>query len=96
MLEPRFTTELLAGVLSIPPAKSLLRRHLSLHIKDLLGPDVIASKREVESQPNFQPLSPTAKAKQPKKGQFSLNTLKRKKSKAEMDFGDMICPFKQE
>ena len=58
--------------------------------QDLLGPDVIQGKREAENEPNFQPLSPTAKAKHPKKGQF---TLKRKKSKAEMDFEDMVCPF---
>jgi len=90
VLEKRFTAELLAGVLSIPSSKTLLRRHLSLHIKDLLGPDVIQEKREAESQPNFQPLSPTSKAKQPKKGQF---TLKRKKSKSEMDFEDMVCPL---
>ena len=31
--EKRFTAEILAGILSIPPAKTLLRRHLSLHIK---------------------------------------------------------------
>eukprot|EP00092_Neocalanus_flemingeri_P002953 GFUD01003158.1.p1 GENE.GFUD01003158.1~~GFUD01003158.1.p1 ORF type:complete len:836 (+),score=169.21 GFUD01003158.1:155-2662(+) len=90
VLEKRFTAELLAGVLSIPSSKTLLRRHLSLHIKDLLGPDVIQEKREAENQPNFQPLSPTSKAKQPKKGQF---TLKRKKSKSEMDFEDMVCPL---
>ena len=41
VLEKRFTAELLAGVLSIPSSKTLLRKHLSLHIKDLLGPDVI-------------------------------------------------------
>ena len=56
----------------------------------MLGPEVIQGKREAETEPNFQPLSPTAKAKHPKKGQF---TLKRKKSKAEMDFDDMVCPF---
>ena len=31
--ERRFTAEILAGILSIPPSKTLLRRHLSLHIK---------------------------------------------------------------
>jgi len=90
VLEKRFTAELLAGVLSIPASKTLLRRHLSLHLKDLLGPDVIQEKREEEGQPNYQPLSPSSKAKQPKKSQF---TLKRKKSKSEMDFEDMVCPL---
>ena len=31
--EKKFTAEILAGILSIPPSKTLLRRHLSLHIK---------------------------------------------------------------
>ena len=69
---------------------SLSRRHISLHFKDLLGPDMIQEKRLAESEPNFQPLTPTSKAKQPKRGQF---TLKRKKSKAELDFEDMVCPL---
>ena len=34
--EKKFTSEILAGILSIPPSKTLLRRHLSLHIK--VGP----------------------------------------------------------
>ena len=37
----RFTAELLASLLSIPTSKSLLRRHLSIHVKALLGPDAI-------------------------------------------------------
>jgi hypothetical protein len=90
VMEKRFTAELLASLLSIPGSKSLLRRHISLHFKDLLGPDMIQEKRLAESEPNFQPLTPTSKAKQPKRGQF---TLKRKKSKAELDFEDMVCPL---
>ena len=37
--EKKFSAEILAGILSIPPSKTLLRRHLSLHIKvnDSLG-----------------------------------------------------------
>ena len=31
--EPLFTSELLAALLSIPPAKTLLRRHLNLHFR---------------------------------------------------------------
>ena len=31
--EKKFSAEILAGILSIPPSKTLLRRHLSLHIK---------------------------------------------------------------
>jgi len=89
--ETKFTADLLASLLSIPSSKTLLRRHLSLHFKDLVGSDTIQEKRSAETEPNFQPLTPTAKAKQqPKKGQF---TLKRKKSKSEMDFEDMVCPL---
>jgi len=90
VFEKRFTAELLASLLSIPNSKTLLRRHLSIHVKALLGQEVIMEKRTAELEPNFQPLTPTSKAKQPKKGQF---TLKRKKSKTEMDFEDMICPL---
>ena len=53
---------------------------------------MIQEKREAEAEPNFQPLSPTAKAKHPKKSHHQF-TLKRKKSKSEMDFEDMVCPF---
>ena len=90
VFEKRFTAELMASLLSIPNSKTLLRRHLSIHVKALLGQDVIMEKRTAELEPNFQPLTPTSKAKQPKKGQF---TLKRKKSKTELDFEDMICPL---
>jgi hypothetical protein len=34
--EPRFTADLLAGLLSIPSSKTLLRRHLSLRFNDLV------------------------------------------------------------
>jgi len=90
VFEKRFTAELMASLLSIPNSKTLLRRHLSIHVKALLGQEVIMEKRTAETEPNFQPLTPTSKAKQPKKGQF---TLKRKKSKTELDFEDMICPL---
>jgi len=89
--EDRFTAELMASLLSIPTSKSLLRRHLSLHFKDLVGPDVIQNKRTAENSPEHQPLTPNSRAKHSKKGQF---TLKRKKSKAEVDFEDMLCPLK--
>lgn len=63
MFENRFTAELLADLLSIPPSKSLLRRHLGTHFKELLGRDVIQSKREAETTLGFQPLNLTAKIK---------------------------------
>lgn len=63
MYEHRFTSELLADLLSIPPSKTLLRRHLGTHFKELLGRDVIQLKRETESTLGFQPLTLTAKIK---------------------------------
>nr|CAD7442393.1 unnamed protein product [Timema bartmani] len=88
--EPRFTADLLASLLSIPPSKTLLRRHLSTHFKELLGRDCIQEKREAETTLGYIPLSATTKIKIAKKSQF---TLKRKKSKSELDFGDLVCPL---
>lgn len=61
--EPRFTAELLASLLSIPPSKTLLRRHLSTHFKELLGKEAIQSKRQAEAALGHAPLTPTAKIK---------------------------------
>ncbi|XP_024884367.1 liprin-beta-2 isoform X4 [Temnothorax curvispinosus] len=88
--EGRFTSELLATLLSIPPAKTLLRRHLTTHFNQILGREVVQQKREMETTLGFVPLTLTARLKVPKKSQF---TLKRKKSKNEMDFGNLVCPL---
>ncbi|CAL1684710.1 unnamed protein product [Lasius platythorax] len=88
--EGRFTSELLATLLSIPPVKTLLRRHLTTHFNQILGREVVQHKREIESTLGFVPLTLTARLKVPKKSQF---TLKRKKSKNEMDFGNLVCPL---
>lgn len=61
--EDRFTDELLADLLSIPSTKSLIRRHLCTHFKDLLGKDIIQSKRKAETTLGYQPLTLTAKIK---------------------------------
>ena len=92
VLEPRFGDELLATLLSIPAGKTLLRRHLSIHFKDLVGKDVVGEKRAAEQDSSSAALTPTAKAKQRQMGQF---TLKRKKSKSQMDYTDLVCPFAQ-
>ncbi|KAG7201072.1 hypothetical protein KM043_017615 [Ampulex compressa] len=88
--EGRFTSELLATLLSIPPAKTLLRRHLTTHFNQLLGREVVLHKRETEAILGFIPLTLTARLKIPKKSQF---TLKRKKSKTEVDYGNLVCPL---
>ncbi|XP_031341402.1 uncharacterized protein LOC116169452 isoform X2 [Photinus pyralis] len=90
VLEDKFTSELLATLLNIPPGKTLLRRHLNTHFKELLGKDIIQEKRESEGTLGYIPLTPSAKLKVTKKSQFSL---KRKKSKGEVDYGDLVCPL---
>lgn len=91
LLEPKFTADLLASLLSIPANKTLLRRHLNLHFQDLVGKETISAKRLAEQDPNYIPLTPTAKAKtKVSGGQF---TLKRKKSKSTFDYDDLLCPF---
>lgn len=61
--ESRFTSELLATLLSIPPAKTLLRRHLTTHFNQILGREVVQQKREIESTLGFVPLTLTARLK---------------------------------
>ncbi|XP_056632036.1 uncharacterized protein LOC130442070 isoform X2 [Diorhabda sublineata] len=90
VLEPKFNAELMASLLSIPPGKTLLRRHLNTHFIELLGKDIIQEKREIESTMGYIPLTPSLKLKVTKKSQFSL---KRKKSKGEADYGDLVCPL---
>ncbi|XP_053600468.1 liprin-beta-1 isoform X2 [Plodia interpunctella] len=90
LLEPRFTAELLAALLNIPANKTLLRRHLTQRFNDLLGREVIQQKRNAEQTLGYQPLTATTKYKVPKKSQFSL---KRKKSKDELDTCDLVCPL---
>ena len=74
LLEPRFTADLLATLLSIPSSKTLLRRHLSIHFKELVGKDTISAKRLAEQDPNYIQLTPTAKAKTKSSGQFTLKS----------------------
>ena len=61
--EPRFTSELLATLLSIPPAKTLLRRHLTTHFNQIVGREVVQQKREMENTLGFTPLTLTARLK---------------------------------
>ncbi|XP_058129735.1 liprin-beta-1 isoform X2 [Anopheles coustani] len=94
IFEVKFTAELFADLLSIPASKTLLRRHLATHFKDLLGRDIIQVKREAENTLGFQPLTISSKIKTPKKSQFSL---KRKKSAKGGQLGeewsDYVCPM---
>ncbi|XP_065078327.1 uncharacterized protein LOC135701450 isoform X9 [Ochlerotatus camptorhynchus] len=91
MFEVKFTAELLAELLSIPPSKTLLRRHLATHFKELLGRDIIQVKRDAENTLGFQPLTLAAKIKTPKKSQFSLK--RKKSSKGGDEWSDYVCPM---
>ncbi|XP_028894504.1 liprin-beta-2 isoform X2 [Zeugodacus cucurbitae] len=93
LYEQRFTADLLADLLSIPPSKTLLRRHLATHFKELLGRDIIQNKRDVESTPGYQPLTITSKIKPPKKTQFSLKRRKSNKGSGDVDWTDYVCPM---
>ncbi|QQP40203.1 Uncharacterized protein FKW44_014180, partial [Caligus rogercresseyi] len=72
---------LLASILSIHSSKTLLRRHLSIRFKELVGNDVMGQKRS--SKAESVALTPTTKAKFPS----------REKSKSLFDYDDLICPF---
>ena len=100
LYEPRFDDVLLADLLSIPANKTLLRRHLSIHFKEVVGRDTMQKKRtsghaEASSGHSHNtPLTPTSKAKsKSRQGTTGAFTLRRKKSKSHFDYGDLVCPF---
>jgi hypothetical protein len=88
--DPTFTAESLAEVLQIPPHKTLLRRHLTTHFNNILGPEIISYKRELLSQPNVTFLSPTLRIRLVKKG-FSLGR-KRDKNIIYVEPEYPVCP----
>ncbi|EDW70310.1 liprin-beta-2 [Drosophila virilis] len=93
LYEDRFNADLLADLLSIPPSKSLLRRHLAMHFKELVGRTIIHSKRDAEAAPGYLPLTITAKLKPPKRSQFTLKRRKSSKGQNEVDWTDLVCPM---
>lgn len=93
VFEVKFTAELLAELLSIPPSKTLLRRHLATHFKELLGREIIQVKRDAENTLGFQPLTLAAKIKTPKKSQFSLKRKKSSKGVTGDEWSDYVCPM---
>lgn len=93
LYEERFNADLLADLLSIPPSKSLLRRHLAMHFKELVGRSIIHCKRDAEAAPGYLPLTITAKLKPPKRSQFTLKRRKSAKGQTEVDWTDLVCPM---
>ncbi|XP_054154536.1 liprin-beta-2-like isoform X3 [Oppia nitens] len=87
--ELAFNADLFATLLSIPNSKTLLRRHISIKFKQLVGNDLCRAKRDHENQPNYVPLIVGAKVKVYKKGQFTL----KKKRKADVEYDDYVCPI---
>ncbi|XP_032223134.1 liprin-beta-1 isoform X2 [Nematostella vectensis] len=90
ILEPRFTPETLAALLSIPSTKTLLRRHLASHFQSLVGTACSRTKDEAAADPGFTPLMPGVKHKVMKKSK-SLGALRKKSKDSDMD--NYVCPM---
>lgn len=89
VLEPRFSAEILASILSIPSNKSLLRRHLNTHFVALVAGKVQQAKRTYgDNNPDLPILTTTLKVKAPKKA----NIFRSKNSCSEFK-DDFVCPF---
>ncbi len=63
VFEPRFSSTVLSDILSIPVAKTLLRRHLNTHFIDLIGVENQLLKRDAELKQSYTPLSAATKIK---------------------------------
>lgn len=61
--ESAFNDDVLSAILSIPNTKTLLRRHIKTHFKQLIGNDIFATKRELNLQTDQNPLISGAKLK---------------------------------
>ena len=62
VLEPRFTAESMATLLSIPVGKKLLRRHLATHFESLVGP-ACTNVKETALASGLTPILPGEKHK---------------------------------
>ncbi|XP_068703611.1 liprin-beta-1-like isoform X2 [Montipora foliosa] len=91
ILDPRFTAESLAALLSIPNSKTLLRRHLATHFQSLIGAECHQMKEKAAGDPTFQPLMPGIKHKAVKRSP-SLAGM-RKRGKGNMEPDDYVCPM---
>ncbi len=68
-----------------------------LILKELVGADVVRTKRAAEQEPGHAPLTPTTKATRAGGGGGGGGaTLKRKKSKVCFEQDDLLCPFEQQ
>ena len=96
VLEPMFTAETLASLLNIPVSKSLLRRHLSAKLDELLPKDSVAKRNQRAKEPGYQPLNIAVKYKV---GRRSFGTFGRLRGAAvggpvrEFGSSEYVCPM---
>ncbi|XP_067850327.1 liprin-beta-2b isoform X2 [Heptranchias perlo] len=90
ILEPRFNSETLALLLNIPPQKTLLRRHLTTHFNQLIGPEAQHEKRELIESSSYTPLNTSAKVRPKKLGFTHFGNLRKKRFDETSDY---ICPM---
>uniref|UniRef100_A0A4W4FWR2 SAM domain-containing protein n=1 Tax=Electrophorus electricus TaxID=8005 RepID=A0A4W4FWR2_ELEEL len=90
ILEQSFNEESLAVLLSIPPQKTLLRRHLATNFHSLVGAQAQRDKVHFLESPGYAPLSTTAKVRPKKLGFSGFSHLRKKRPD---DSTDYVCPL---
>lgn len=93
ILEPRFTAESMATLLSIPVGKKLLRRHLATHFESLVGAACMKVK-EAALTSGLSPILPGEKHKALKRS-LSIGGMK-KRTKSETECEEYVCPMDTE
>ncbi|XP_062851885.1 liprin-beta-1 [Trichomycterus rosablanca] len=90
VLEPRFNVETMALLLNIPLNKTLLRRHLATNFNLLIGAEAERIKQECLENPDYTPLTATAKVKPRRLSFGGFGTLRRKRQE---DSEEYLCPM---
>ncbi|XP_035384480.1 liprin-beta-1 isoform X1 [Electrophorus electricus] len=90
VLEPRFNVETMALLLNIPPSKTLLRRHLATHFHLLIGAEEQGLKQECLENPDYMPLTATARVKPRRLSFGGFGTLRRKRQE---EIEEYVCPM---
>ncbi|CAM9470058.1 unnamed protein product [Lampetra fluviatilis] len=91
ILEPRFSVETLASLLSIPSGKTLLRRHLSTSFGLLVGREAQRAKQEAADADGWAPLSVSARVKAQRRRGFVRG--RQEPTGAAVDFTEYLCPM---
>ncbi|KAM6973385.1 liprin-beta-2b [Aplochiton taeniatus] len=86
ILEPRFSSDTMAMLLSIPHQKTLLRRHLATNFSCLVGQQAQQEKREYMESAGCQTLSTTAKVRPKKLGFSSFGHLRGRRTDNSTDY----------